>query len=137
MNICWLFGVSVLKIRHIHYSPLLSFPNDSTGFLAVVVCLHSYSGVHGYNFLLSFVINVFSIYMVLLPGFSVHLIWGFGQIEKLCCNLKSKQINSRNRLTHTENNDGCQREGDKRLGKMGEREWEVQASSYGINQNIV
>lgn len=33
--------------------------------------LFPYSGVLGYSFSLSFVVNIFYMYMVLLPGFSI------------------------------------------------------------------
>lgn len=46
----------------------------------------------------------------------------------------NKQKKSRIRPGNTENKHGCQREGDGGMGKMGEREWEVQISSYRMNK---
>ena len=34
---------------------------------------------------------------------------------------------------YREQTDGCQREGGWGVSRMGEREWEIQASSYGIS----
>lgn len=49
-------------------------------------------------------------------------------------NLKTK-TNSRNGFIKTENQeDGCQGEGSGGMGKMGKREWEAQASSYGMSK---
>ena len=48
---------------------------------------------------------------------------------------KTKQAKSRNRLKYREQNDGCQREGVQGVGKMGDRECEIQASSCKMNKS--
>ena len=50
-------------------------------------------------------------------------------------NNNNKQIKSRSRPINTEDKQGCQRGGGEEVSKVGEREWEVQASSYGMNKS--
>ena len=48
----------------------------------------------------------------------------------------NKQTNKEQNQTHQykEQTDGCQRGGDVGIGKMGEGEWKIQNSSYGMNR---
>ena len=71
----WPSGPPVLRsVGPLHYSSLLSASNASTthDLWLWVVCLHSRS---------AFIVNIFRMFTVLLPGCSVCLIWGFGEFE--------------------------------------------------------